>query len=454
MPPEDYLQRRLTREIASRKEAERLLEVKSLELFVKNQELQSSSLDLLEHVELISTIIDSVPHIVLTCDENFIIEMANSASAKLLSYPPDHMVGHHIDEFLPSYANHRRDMELETFFIPDLATRRSDGNLIQSELRGRRTWVKHKPFVVMVISDISARKAAEAMKEKVHKQLYESRRLEAIGALSSGIAHELNTPIQFIGDNIKFIGMSLKKIHQSYKLYDELKCECAAAGVLAEAVGRVEAFNKGIELTVLIADIMASIEETMDGICQVRDIALLMKEFSHPGTGGPEPSDINRVVQSAITICRGRHKNIVTVQTDLAADVPPVSCRKGQIQQVLVNMIVNAVEAIEEQDMADGVIRIETKLAGDAVRIEVSDNGPGIPKDLSEKIFDPFFTTKQVGKGTGQGLALAKDFIVNQHGGKLLLEHRPGFSTTFVIELPVKPPVATQTRQPVRYAQA
>ena len=103
--------------------------------------------------------------------------------------------------------------------------------------------------------------------------------------------------------------------------------------------------------------------------------------------------------------------------------------------------------------MTAGVIRLETRLVGDAARIEISDNGPGIPKGLSEKIFDPFFTTKQVGKGTGQGLALAKDFI-NQHGGKLLLAHRPGFATTFVIELPLKPPVSNQTRQPVRYAQA
>ena len=104
--------------------------------------------------------------------------------------------------------------------------------------------------------------------------------------------------------------------------------------------------------------------------------------------------------------------------------------------------------------MTSGVIRLTTKLVGDAAHIEISDNGPGIPKGLSEKIFDPFFTTKQIGKGTGQGLALAKDFIVNQHGGKLLVEHKPGFSTTFVIELPLAPPVLTQTRQPVRHAQA
>jgi two-component system NtrC family sensor kinase len=454
MPSDDDLQYRLTREIACRKEAERRLEEKNLELLLRNQEFQSSSLNLLEHVELISTIIDAVPHIVLTCNEGCVIEMANSASAKLLGYPPECLVGHHLDEFLPSYGNYRGELAMESFLIPELAVRKSDGTFIQGELRGRRTRVKEKPFIVLVISDTSARKTAEAMKEKVHKQLYESRRLEAIGTLSSGIAHELNTPIQFIGDNIKFVGLSLNKIYDSYKRYDELKCECEAEGLLPETVARLNKFNQDIELPVLVGEIMSAIRETVDGIRQVRDISLLMKEFTHPGTGAPEPSDINRVVQSAITICRSRHKDVVTLETDFAADVPQVTCRKGQIQQVLVNMIVNAVEAIEEQGMTAGVIRLETKLVGDAARIEISDNGPGIPKGLWEKIFDPFFTTKQVGKGTGQGLALAKDFIVNQHGGKLLLAHRPGFATTFVIELPLKPPVSTQTRQPVRYAQA
>ena len=454
MLSQDGMQRRLAREIACRKEAERLLEAKILELFDTNQELRSSSLDLLEHVELISTIIDAVPHIVLTCNQDHTIEMANSASAKLLGYPPECLVGHRVGEFLPGYENYRRELGLESFLVPELAVRKSDGSFIQAELRGRRTRVKDKPFIVMVISDTSARKATEALKEKMYKQLSESRRMEAIGALSSGIAHELNTPIQFIGDNIKFVGLSLNKIYDSYKRYDELKCECEAEGLLPVTVERLNKFNQGIELPVLVGEIMAAIRETVDGVRQVRDIATLMKEFTHPGTVAPEPCDINRVVQNAITICRGRHKNIVALETDFAADLPQVTCRKGQIQQVLVNMIVNAVEAIEEQGVTSGVIRIETKLVGDAARIEVSDNGPGIPKSLWEKIFDPFFTTKQVGKGTGQGLALAKDFIVNQHSGKLLLAHRPGFATTFVIELPLKPPVSNQTRQPVRYAQA
>ena len=448
MSSRDDLERRLASEIASREEAERLLEVKSRELFSKAQHLRLSSLELLDHVELISTIIDAVPHIVLTCNESFAIEMANSAAAKLLGYEPKHLIGHHVDELLPGYGHYRRKLEMETFLIPELAVRTNDGGLIHGELRGRRTKVKNKPLIVMVISDNSPGKAAETLKEKMFKQLYESRRLEAIGALSSGIAHELNTPIQFIGDNVKFVGLSLNKIYKSYKRYDELRRACEAAGLLPEMVEQLNKFNQDIELPVLTTEIMSAVRETVDGVHQVRDIVLMMKEFSHPGTGAPEASDINRVVQSAITICRSRHKNVVTLETELTPDMPQVTCRKGQIQQVLVNMIINAVEAIEEQGMTTGVIRIETRFAGATARIEISNNGPGIPDSLREKIFDPFFTTKQVGKGTGQGLALAKDLIVKRHGGKLLLENKPGFSTSFVIELPLEP------QKSVRHAQA
>jgi signal transduction histidine kinase len=290
-----------------------------------------------------------------------------------------------------------------------------------------------------VLHEIDERLATERMKEDIYQQLHESRRLEAIGALSSGIAHEMNTPIQFIGDNVKYIGHSLNKIHASYMLYDKLKIECQRQNILPDFVGEINEFNRDIDLHDLTKEIFTAMRETMDGIKQVRDIVVLMKEFSHPGNGKPESNDLNNVVQGAMTICRSRTKGVVAVETDFAGENPEVSCRKGQIQQVLVNLIVNAVEAIEDANIPDGRIRVATRRTALAVRIEVSDNGPGIPADVREKVFDPFFTTKQVGKGTGQGLALAKDIIIQQHGGQLYLDEKPGYSTCFVIELPANP---------------
>ncbi|NJM34983.1 MAG: HAMP domain-containing histidine kinase [Rhodomicrobium sp.] len=211
------------------------------------------------------------------------------------------------------------------------------------------------------------------------------------------------------------------------------------AGLLQDSVGAIEDHSRKIELDTLIKEIFGAMRETTDGIRQVRDIVLTVKEFAHPGSGAQE-TDIHRIVESALTFCRSRTKNIVRIETDLMRDAPMLTCQRGPIQQVLVNLIVNAVEAIEEQGSSDGVIKIVTRISGGSFRITICDNGPGIPEAIREKVFDPFFTTKQVGKGTGQGLALAKDVVVKQHGGRLFLEDTEGFTTTFVIELPLTPP--------------
>ena len=446
MDTPNYLDRRIRREIASRKEAERLLEGKSLELYLKNQALESSTSKLLQQVELIGVIMDAALDIVITCNDKYRIETANSACDSLLGYPQSDFVGSRLTDFIPSLLDHRQTLNKDAFIVSDVQVRKRDGSYIEADLRGRRTRLHDRPLIVIVVHDISGRKASERMKEEVYRQLHESRRLEAVGTLASGIAHELNTPIQFIGDNIKFIGLSLEKIYGSYQRYDRLKAECETLGLAPESVARIEEFNREIDLPALSAEINQAVRETVDGVKQVRDIILLMKEFAHPGTGDAEPANIDRMVEGALTICRSRTKNVVSIETDVGA-AQIVMCRRGQIQQVLVNLIINAVEAIEEKGMEGGKICLATRSAGSTARIEISDTGPGIPDKLREKIFDPFFTTKKAGKGTGQGLALAKDIIVKQHGGRLLLEDKPRFSTTFVIELPINPQTPIDTKQ-------
>ncbi|MGF1619683.1 MAG: sensor histidine kinase [Rhodomicrobiaceae bacterium] len=434
-----HLEKRILREAEGRKAAERLLEAKTLELFLKNEELQVSAEKLRCQVDLIGMIMDSVPDVVLTCNERLEIETVSVASLTILGYAPSDLTGLKITQLIPALTGNikRLDRPRFTFSVIEVATR--EGGMVMAEIRGRRTRLHDRTLYVLVLHEIDERLATERMKEDIYRQLHESRRLEAIGALSSGIAHEMNTPIQFIGDNVKYIGHSLNKIHASYMLYDKLKIECQRQNILPEFVGEIDEFNRDIDLHDLTKEIFTAMRETMDGIKQVRDIVVLMKEFSHPGSGKPEFNDLNKVVQGALTISRSRTKGVVAVETDFAGDDPEVSCRKGQIQQVLVNLIVNAVEAIEDANIPDGRIRIATRRTDSAARIEVSDNGPGIPADVREQIFDPFFTTKQVGKGTGQGLALAKDIIIQQHGGQLYLDERPGYSTCFVIELPASP---------------
>lgn len=436
MSDESHLERRIVREAAGRKAAEHLLEAKTLELFLKNEEMQVSADRLRGQIDLIGVIMDAVPDIVVTCGETFKVETVSVASLTILGFEPSELVGLTLTEWIPCLEGNLDRLSRTRFTISEVQIPTRDGGMITAEIRGRRTRLHDRALYVLVLHEIEERLAAERMKEDIYRQLHESRRLEAIGALSSGIAHEMNTPIQFIGDNVKYIGQSLKKIRSSYDLYNNLKLECQRLDLLPELVDEIEHFNQDIDLQSLVKEIFMAMQETMDGIKQVRDIVVLMKEFSHPGNSKPELNDLNTVVQGALTISRSRTKDVVAIETDFDGGNPEVSCRSGQIQQVLVNLIVNAVEAIEEADIPDGRIRIATSASASTARIEVSDNGPGIPADIREKVFDPFFTTKQVGKGTGQGLALAKDIIIQQHGGQLYLDDRTGYSACFVIELP------------------
>jgi two-component system, NtrC family, sensor kinase len=433
-----YLERRLQLEILNRKEAERLLEAKSLELHKKNIQLKDYSKQLEEALKYLSAIMASVPDVIITCDSALVMENVSSACEDILGYTPQELRGVHLSMIIPSFSGETTSDE-----APDnghaastLTARTKTGDTLEIELREKTAWIKGRPFHVYTIQDVTARNRALRLNEQISQRLSESRRLEAIGALGSGIAHEINTPIQFIGDNIAFVKNSLRDIYNSYKLYDELRVQCAQDGQFPEAVSKIDAFNTRINLPFLVPEILSAMKETAEGLTLVRDIVLLMRDFAHPGSGKPEEAEVNTIVRNALTICRSRWKNKAVVEAELADDLPKITCNPGQIQQVLINLLINAIEAIEESRKADGRITISTAMKDDKVCIQMSDNGPGIPPQLREKIFDPFFTTKVVGKGTGQGLALAKDIVVNHHHGSLFLADVRGVSTSFVIELP------------------
>ena len=291
-------------------------------------------------------------------------------------------------------------------------------------------------------TDISKRLHNEERRKQVEQQIDEARRLEAIGALSAGIAHEINTPIQFIGDNLDYLKDALQKIYESYNHYDALRAAVGRGGAYRDELQSIDDFNKSIDLVSLIQEIIAALQESRDGIRQVRDIVLLMKEFAHPGSGEKEETQLNKIIQNVVTLSRNRQKGVAEVELALAEDLPTVRCRHGQIQQVILNIFLNALDAIEEAKPAIGRVCIQTSFDEEYVRITISDNGPGVPKALKEKIFNPFFTTKPVGKGTGQGLALAKDCIVKGHEGRLKLIDVEGFTSTFLIKLPRNPTIS------------
>jgi PAS domain S-box-containing protein len=281
---------------------------------------------------------------------------------------------------------------------------------------------------LLLMDDITEKKHLE----KAHQQ---SMYLESIGQLSAGIAHEINTPMQYISDNLNFLKDSFNDVakaitHIKRSLLDKTLDEAKLDSIYEEA--DIEYLNKELPL---------AFGQTTDGVERVCSIVKAMKEYSHPNSEEKVATNINHCIESTITISKHTWKYHSDMEVILDPDLPEVMCHPGPFNEVILNIVVNAADAIrervEEDDTIDkGKITIETIKKESHAEIRISDTGGGIPKSIQEKIFDPFFTTKSVGKGTGQGLALSYSIIKERHNGELQFETVPGESTTFIIQLP------------------
>lgn len=424
------------RERASRKEAERLLEDLSQELYEKKRRVEKTKAMADALNGLLLNVMESSPDGIVTCSQDFKIQSINKKAQKQLGYTTADLKNQSIDLILPGFRQEFDRMPGEEFHFKNMLTECARGPSFQASVRGKRNGNFTKTHFVLFVHDITLELKAQKDLTRHQQQIDEARRLEAIGTLSAGIAHEINTPIQFIGDNLSFLGEALVKIHRSYDKYEGLKSQVETDPNYAQHCEDITAFNQKIGLGATISDVFDCVTESVDGIEQVRDIVLLMKAFVHPGTGGQELTDINSIIEGAVKISRNKFRNVAKACLYLNPNLPKIACRRGQIQQVILNMVMNAVDAIEDEGKGPGLIGLSTRFDDDYIHVTISDTGPGIPEALKEKIFDPFFTTKAVGKGTGQGLALAKDFIVGGHDGQLCFIDIDGYTTTFQISLP------------------
>jgi len=275
----------------------------------------------------------------------------------------------------------------------------------------------------------------------LERQLSQSQKLESIGQLAAGIAHEINTPTQYVGDNTRFLDEAFGSLEKIHLLYDQLLDRLRADSPTGGLVESIEATLNEIDLDYIRKDIPNAIKQSLEGIDRISSIVRSMKEFSHPGTDEKTGVDINKAIENTITVARNEWKYVADVMTDFDSSLPPVHCLPSEFNQVILNMIINSAHAIAEKfgerSGRKGTINIGTRMAGDFVKIRISDNGNGIGEDIRSKIFDPFFTTKDVGKGTGQGLAISHSVIVKKHGGTINFESKPGEGTTFIITLPI-----------------
>jgi PAS domain S-box-containing protein len=274
-------------------------------------------------------------------------------------------------------------------------------------------------------------------KKKLERELVSAQKLESIGQLAAGIAHEINTPTQFIGDNIRFLQESLGEI---LEVIDRLLKLGATQDAMISAQ-ELAALFEAMDMAYVREEVPRAISQSLDGVERISKIVGAMKDFSHPATE-KAPHDLNRAILSTITVATNEWKYVADVVTDLAADLPFVPVMPGAFNQVVLNILVNAAHAIGAANATTGgtkgVITVSTRKHQNWAEIRIKDSGCGMPQEVRERIFDPFFTTKGVGKGTGQGLAIAHDVIVNKHHGTITVETAPGLGTTFVLRLPLE----------------
>ncbi len=397
-----------------------------------------------EHVELLHSVIDCMPSGVVVVDAQGRLVLHNAAARNALAsrfvplescWADRKLFTIEGERLLPphEYPLHRA-LRGEITDGLEVLVRTSANREVMLRINARPMLqaAKGRLWAVAVFQDIGEEIEAMRHQRELERQLLRAQKMESLGQLASGIAHEINTPTQYISDNMRFLSEAFQAMIDCNGEVRRL----IRSGVLDPATAaRVESHFEELELDFFQEEVPAAIQQSLEGLERVASIVRAMKEYAHP-CDTKEPTDINHVVRTTVAMSKNEYKYVADLVLDLQEDLPFVRCVAGEISQVLLNLVVNAAHAIGDADRERGQIVIRTRASEKAVRIEVEDDGTGIPSHLRERIFEPFFTTKAVGKGTGQGLALAYDVVVRKHGGALDVRSTPGEGSTFVVTLP------------------
>jgi signal transduction histidine kinase/HAMP domain-containing protein len=307
-----------------------------------------------------------------------------------------------------------------------------DGRRTEVRWTGTCEWVENSKILRGLMLDIT-----EVRRRGLEHAA--SQKLESVGRLAAGVSHEINTPVQFVTDNVHFMRTSMIDIAAVALAYRGLQHAVQSQGDVLTAAQRAAEAEKAADLDYVLENAPLAIDSALEGLERIATIVRSMKEFAHPDQAVKQSADLNQAIRSTLVVARNEYKYVAEIDTQLT-DLPLVQCYLGEFNQVILNLLVNASHAISDvvKDSGSlGKLTVRSRLDGDEVEISIADTGMGIPEAVRAKIFDPFFTTKEVGKGTGQGLAIARSVIVNKHGGTLRFETECGKGTTFYIRLPV-----------------
>lgn len=387
--------------------------------------------------------LQSIPSILIGLDGEGRITRWNPTAAEAFGVSGEQVMGRRIDDCGIQWSQAEIRLEVNRWLQSESACR--------SELRFEREGqprflglhVRHLPAsqpgpprLLLTGADVTGRKVLE-------EQLRQAQKLEAIGQLAAGVAHEINTPTQYVGDNTRFLRDSWAALAGLLELSRTMRQQAGQGALSPELLAQFDQLAEQADMDYLLKEIPAAIAQSLEGVQRVAKIVQGMKEFSHPGSEEKRAIDINKAIETTITVARHEWKYVANVVTHFDQTLPLIPCLIGEFNQVILNLIINAAHTIastvESGSVEKGTITITTSHDGQWGQIAVQDTGMGIPEEIRSRIFEPFFTTKALGKGTGQGLALAHSAIVNRHQGQIWFQTETGKGSTFFIRLPIVP---------------
>ena len=390
--------------------------------------------------QTLSAVVENSPLAIVTLDRAGTVKTWNAAAEQLFGWSCEEAVGLPLPA-VPDAGDQQYRSGIERILAGETVVHEArrvckDGNFVDVGAWGAPLRDGDGTITGLIIEyvDLTERKRLEA-------QLRQAQKLESIGQLAAGLAHEINTPIQYVGDNTHFLEEAFGELTKLLDAYDALLAEARVCPAGKRLVSTLDQLAEKADFAFLRREIPKAIGESLEGVGRVAQIVGAMKAFSHPGATELTPVDLNRAIESTILVCRNEWKYVADMATELDPSLPLIPCLPGEINQVILNLIINAAHAIAdvlEAKPGKGTITVKTSWEEDWAEVRVRDTGTGIPIEVRSRIFDPFFTTKEVGKGTGQGLALAHSVVVQRHRGTIHFETQPGVGTTFIVRLPLR----------------
>jgi PAS domain S-box-containing protein len=402
------------------------------------------------------------------CDTAAPIVFVNVALARAYGYGPAELIGHSFFALFASAEDGpekieriRQELSAGREARAEFQAVRRDGStftagMVFGPVKNDRGLITHFGCSARDITAIiEEQRDKRALQEQLYAEMRERERiaielrlaqkLESVGRLAAGIAHEINTPIQYVGDSAHFLKSAVADLQQLSEVY-RAAVEALFRGESPEVVrANLTQIDTQVDKQFIDVEIPQAFARTLEGVERVTNIVRAMKEFAHPDAQEQTPADINHALETTLLVARNEYKYHARVETELG-ELPAVVCNVNELNQVFLNLIVNAAHAIESagRDASSGLIKIRTSAGAEGVEVVIEDNGCGIPKENLERIFDPFFTTKEIGKGTGQGLAIARSIIVEKHAGTITVDSQVGKGTKMTLRLPMAGRKGTQ----------